>query len=154
MQIQSNPGNEVVVSFGDILDQAPDGVIFADHEGIIRVWNQGAQTIFGYASTETLGKSLDIIIPERFRSAHWNGFYNAMATGHPIHVGRVLRTRSVHKDGTKLYVDLTFGMVKDTRGIIRGSVAIARNATAHQASEVQNDSSSACSGTTQKSRHS
>jgi PAS domain S-box-containing protein len=129
MQMDRDPGNETAVSFEDILDQVPDGMIFADPDGIIRLWNQGAQTIFGYAPTEVLGKSLDIIIPERFRNAHWKGFYKAMETAHTIHAGRILRTRSVHKDGSKLYVDLTFGIVKDAGGTIRGSVAIARKAT-------------------------
>lgn len=129
MQTVRGQDNEITVSFEDILDQAPDGVIFADPDGIIRLWNQGAQIIFGYASTEVLGKSLDIIIPERFRSAHWKGFYKAMETAHTVHAGRILRTRSVHKNGSKLYVDLTFAIVKDAEGTILGSVAIARNAT-------------------------
>jgi PAS domain S-box-containing protein len=140
MQIDSDPCNEVAFLCADILDQAPDGIIYADHEGIIRLWNLGAQTIFGYASTEVLGKSLDILIPERFRSAHWKGFHSAMATGQPLHAGRVLRTRSVHKNGSKLYVDLTFGIVKDAEGMIRGSVAMVRDATDQHASEVQNAS--------------
>lgn len=125
----------------DILDQAPDGIIYADHAGIIRLWNQGARAIFGYDSMEVLGKSLDILIPERFRSAHWKGFYNAMATGQPLHAGRVLRTRSVHKNGNKLYVDLTFGMVKDATGSVRGSVAVVRDATERQAHESKNAAS-------------
>ena len=132
---------EAVISTQNILDQAPDGVIFADPDGIIRLWNQAAQTIFGYAATEALGKSLDIIIPERFRGAHWNGFYKAMETGHTLHSGRVFRTRSTHKDGSKLYVELTFGMVKDKVGTIQGSIAIARDATDRHAEEIQNDSS-------------
>ena len=129
MQVNLDPGKEMAASFKDILDQAPDGMIFADPGGIIRLWNQGAQNIFGYTSAEVLGKSLDIIIPERFRSAHWKGFYKAMETAHTIHAGLILRTRSVHKDGNKLYVDLTFGIVKNAAGAIRGSVAIARKAT-------------------------
>lgn len=141
MQLECDSSNGALISISNILDQAPDGLIFADPDGIIRLWNQAAQTIFGYAATEVLGKNLDIIIPERFRSAHWNGFYKAMETGHTIHAGRVLRTRSVRKDGSKLYVDLTFGIVKDVGGVIRGSVAIARDATDRHVSEVQNDSS-------------
>jgi PAS domain S-box-containing protein len=141
MQLERDSSNQTVMFTQNILDQAPDGVIFADSNGIIRLWNQAAQTIFGYAATEVLGKSLDIIIPERFRGAHWKGFYKAMESGHTLHSGRVLRTRSVHKDGSKLYVDLTFGMVKDEVGTIQGSIAIARDATDRHAKEVQNDSS-------------
>ncbi len=133
--------NEAAFSCADILDQAPGGVIFADHKGLIRLWNQGAQAIFGYAATEVLGKSLDILIPDRFRNAHWKGFYDAMATGQPRHAGRVLRTRSVHKNGDKLYVDLSFGIVKDAAGVIRGSVAMVQVAADRHDSEVQHNSS-------------
>ena len=130
-------GPESPISCSDVLDQSPDGIIYADHDGMILLWNLGAQAIFGYASSEVLGKSLDILIPERFRAAHWKGFNHAMSTGQPLHVGRVLRTRSVHKNGNKLYVDLTFGMVKDAMGTIRGSVAMVRDATGQHLREEQ-----------------
>ena len=130
-------GPESPISCTDVLDQSPDGIIYADHDGLIRLWNRGAQAIFGYAASEVLGKSLDILIPERFRAAHWKGFHHAMATGQPLHVGRVLRTRSVHKNGNRLYVDLTFGMVKDATGTTRGSVAMVRDATDQHVRDAQ-----------------
>jgi PAS domain S-box-containing protein len=88
--------------FQAIVEQAPDAIIFADRDGAIRVWNRGAETIFGYAATEVLGKSLDVIIPERLRPAHWKGFRRAIDTGHTKYGNRVLTTRSVHKNGSKL----------------------------------------------------
>jgi transcriptional regulator with PAS, ATPase and Fis domain len=64
-----------------ILAQAADAVIFADPEGVIRIWNAAAARIFGFAAEEALGESLDLIIPDHLRSAHWTGFHRAMQSG-------------------------------------------------------------------------
>ena len=90
--------------FEAIVAQAPDVIIFADCKGMIRVWNHGAETVFGHVASEVLGDSLDVIIPERLRKAHWNGFHKAIDSGQTKHRNKVLTTRSVHKDGSKLYV--------------------------------------------------
>ncbi len=116
--------------FQAIVEQAPDAIIFADREGAIRVWNRGAEAVFGYAAAEVLGNSLDVIIPERLRRAHWEGFRRAIDTGQTKFGGRVLTTRSVHKDGSKLYVDLSFGLIRDEAGAIAGALAVARDCTA------------------------
>jgi PAS domain S-box-containing protein len=118
-----------------IVDQAPDAIIFADRGGIIRVWNRGAARIFGYPAAEALGASLDLIIPERFRRAHWEGFRRALDTGRTRYADRVLTTRSAHRDGSKLYVDLSFGLVADRNGAILGALAIGRDCTARYAAD-------------------
>jgi PAS domain S-box-containing protein len=112
-----------------IVEQAPDALIFADREGAIRVWNRGAEDIFGYAPSEVLGSSIDIIIPEPLRKAHWQGFDRALGSGTTKYAGRVLTTRSVHKDGRRLYVDLSFALLRDVGGDIVGALAIARDCT-------------------------
>jgi PAS domain S-box-containing protein len=116
--------------FQAIVEQAPDAIIFADREGAIRVWNRGAEAVFGYAAAEVLGNSLDVIIPERLRRAHWEGFRRAIDTGQTKFGGRVLTTRSVHKDGSKLYVDLSFGLIRNGVGAIAGALAVGRDCTA------------------------
>ena len=118
-----------------IVEQAPDALIFADRNGAIRVWNRGAETVFGYAAAEALGNSLDLIIPERLRRAHWEGFRRAMDTGQTKYVGRVLTTRSAHKNGSKLYVDLSFGLLKDVAGAVTGALAIGRDCTTRYQSD-------------------
>ena len=50
-----------------LVREAPDAIIFADAEGVIRFWNRGAERIFGFAEAEALGKSLDIILPDNLR---------------------------------------------------------------------------------------
>src|SRR5688572_12191496 len=115
--MELSKGRLAAASLGDVLvERAPDAVIFADAQGAIRIWNGRAEQIFGYAAAEALGQSLNIIIPERLRAAHWRGFEAALTTRETKYAGRVLTTRSVHKDGRTLYVDLSFAPVEDSSG--------------------------------------
>lgn len=113
--------------FEGIVAHIPDAVIFADREGLIRVWNRGAQALFGFAAEEVLGRSLDVIVPERLRTAHWRGFQAALDARHTKHGNQVRTTRSIHKDGRTLYVELSFGLVSDAAGKVAGSVAVGRD---------------------------
>lgn len=132
MSVQAKEGEQQ--SAGDYLcrelvECAADAVIFADRDGRIRLWNPGSEAIFGYAAREVMGESLDIIIPERLRRAHWDGYARALAAGHALHGRRALSTRAVHKNGSRLYVDLSFSVVKDARGEVIGAMAIGRDIT-------------------------
>ncbi|MBH1961208.1 MAG: PAS domain S-box protein, partial [Rhodocyclales bacterium] len=62
-----------------MIEQTADAFILTDLDGNIQLWNDGAQTIFGFSSTEAIGQSLDIIIPEHLRAAHWVGYHKAIA---------------------------------------------------------------------------
>ena len=126
---------EHLAPFRHIVDQTPDAVIFADVDGVIRVWNGGAEVLFGFSGAEAVGSSLDIIIAERFRRAHWEGYHRAMASGHTRHGAQVRTTRAIHKDGRKLYVELSFGVVVDEAGAVLGSVAVGRDGTARRISD-------------------
>jgi PAS domain S-box len=118
-----------------IVEQAPEAIILSDRSGMIRIWNHGAETVFGWAAAEVLGLSLDVIIPERLRRAHWDGYRRAMDSGATKHGGRVLATRSMHKNGSKLYVDLSFAVVKDPSGAVIGALAVGRDVTARYLAE-------------------
>lgn len=120
-----------------LIEQLADAVIFADREGLIQLWNPGAEAVFGYTPDEVLGHSLDVLIPERLRDAHWAGFRAAVDTGQMKHGREALTTRSVHKDGSDLYVDLSFALVKDDTGRVAGAVAVARDITARFNAERQ-----------------
>ena len=109
-----------------IVEQGPDAVIFANHQGKIHIWNNAATELFGYLRNEALGQSLDIIIPDHLRNAHWDGFASAMASGHTKHGKSAFRTRAIHKNGGKLYVSLAFSIVKDRDGKVIGAMATAR----------------------------
>ena len=88
-----------------ILDSAGDAIIFADGAGAIRRWSRAAAALFGFAAEEALGKSLEIIIPDHLRAAHWRGFDAAINSGALRLEGRPTLTRATHKSGRKLYVE-------------------------------------------------
>lgn len=106
-----------------------EAVIHADRQGLIALWNPAAETMFGFSTAEAIGQSLDIIIPERLREAHWRGFHAAIASGRTRLNGRPTVTRALHKSGATLYVEMSFAMVCATSGEVIGSVAVARDAT-------------------------
>lgn len=112
--------------------QAPDAIIFADRDGAIRFWNRAAERIFGYTAAEAVGQNLDLIIPERLRRAHWDGFGKAIETGVTKYSGKAMTTRSMHKNGNRIYLDLSFGLVKDNAGAVIGATAIGRDCTERQ----------------------
>jgi PAS domain S-box-containing protein len=114
-----------------IVEQAHEGIIFIDCDNVVRLWNRGAEKLFGYAADEVLGRSVDVIIPERFRPAHAEGLARAIEAGKTRLGDRVMTTRATHKSGSKMYVDLSFGLVKDGE-LVLGAFAVARAAPAPQ----------------------
>lgn len=118
-----------------LLQQAPDAVIFADLEGTIREWNPAAEMMFGHSRGEAIGQSLDLIVPERFREAHWRGYERALAEGKTKYSGQALPTRSGRKDGSTIYVELTFAIIRDPEGAVIGALAHARDISERWARE-------------------
>jgi PAS domain S-box-containing protein len=112
----------------DILNCMSEALIFADTKGIIQYWNPGAEFLFGYSATEAIGKSLDIIIPEKLRKAHWDGYNRAVSQGSTKHGRRTMVTRALHRNGEPIYVDMSFAVVKNQAGESTGSVAVASDA--------------------------
>src|SRR6516164_4703972 len=113
-----------------ILDDVADALISADRSGTITRWNRASSALFGYSAGEALGQSLDLIIPEHLRAAHWKGFDAAMTKGALKLQGRPTLTRALHKSGRRLYVEMTFAIVRgDTESEVLGAVAMARDVT-------------------------
>lgn len=112
-----------------IVHQTAEAIVYANREGVIERWNPAAAAMFGFGADEALGQSLDLMIPERLRAAHWRGFDAAMASGKLRLNGRPTLTRALHKDGRKLYVEMSFALVRDAGGRAMGSVAVARDVT-------------------------
>ena len=112
-----------------ILEQCADAIIFVDTAGIVRLWNQAAAYVFGFSAEQAVGASIDLIIPEKLRAAHWTGFRRAMETGTTRLNGRPTMTRATHVSGARLYVEMTFAVVRESGGTVLGSVAVARDAT-------------------------
>jgi PAS domain S-box-containing protein len=114
---------------GSVLEQLADAVIFSDAAGNIVLWNAAAAALFGYSAAEAVGQSLNLIIPEHLQKAHWRGFEAAMKSGVTRLQGRPTLTRAKHSSGRKLYVEMTFALVRQAGGAAHGAVAVARDVT-------------------------
>jgi PAS domain S-box-containing protein len=127
---------DVVVNISDVLAQAvlstrSDALIAADTGGVIRFWNPGAERIFGFARAEAIGQSLDIIIPERLRQRHWDGYDHAMQTGRSRYgEGDVLAVPAIRKDDRQVSIEFTVMLLRDERGQLVGIAALLRDVTA------------------------
>jgi PAS domain S-box-containing protein len=108
-----------------------DAIVYADAEGVIRVWNRGATRIFGFAEAEALGRSLDLIIPENLRERHWQGYRATMSTAQTRYGdGQILSVPAVRKDGKRVSVEFTIVPFTDNAGQMIGIAAVMRDATA------------------------
>jgi PAS domain S-box-containing protein len=114
-----------------ILSTSADAIVGADKDGIIVFWNPGAERIFGYASAEAVGHSLDIIIPERLRARHWDGYHRVMQGGESRYGhGDILAVPALRKDGTQISIEFTIAPLRNGAHALVGLVAIMRDVTA------------------------
>jgi PAS domain S-box-containing protein len=118
-----------------IVEAAGDAIIHADREGIIRLWNRGAERLFGFPAAEALGESLDLIIPEPLRQRHWEGYRRTMATGETRYGDALLAVPARHRDGRRLSIEFTVVPVHDGSGAMAGIAAVIRDATARREQE-------------------
>jgi PAS domain S-box-containing protein len=109
--------------------RAGDAIVAAGADGGIVLWNPAAERIFGYTEREALGRSLDLIIPERFRQRHWDGYRETMRTGHTKYGADVLRVPAVHKDGRTLSIAFTVALMREPDTGARVIAAIIRDET-------------------------
>ena len=121
--------------YREILEQAPDAILYADGEGIIRLWNQGAERIFGFSAQEAIGQSLDLIIPERHRQRHWDGYRQTMASGVTKYGTKLLAVPALCQGGGQLTTEFSIVMLKDGEGRPRGVAAIMRDISERRAEE-------------------
>ncbi|NCO51141.1 MAG: PAS domain S-box protein [Deltaproteobacteria bacterium] len=110
-----------------IIEQAPDAVLYSDREGLIRLWNRGCERVFGFTAAEALGQSLDLIIPERLRARHWEGYHKVMASGQTRYATDLLSVPALHKDGHQLSCAFSIVMLKDDGGRPLGVASIMRD---------------------------
>lgn len=113
-----------------ILDSSPDAIVVCDPLGRVRLWNRGAERIFGFSRSEAEDASLDLIIPERLRARHWAGWKTAMRSGHTRYAeGQLLAVPALRKDGRQISIEFSIQFLKDGNGRIEWLVAIIRDVT-------------------------
>lgn len=108
---------------------AGDAIIVCDTRGNIVLWNSAAQRIFGFTPAEALCQSLDLIVPERQRKRHWEGYYKTMESGVTKYGADVLRVPALHKDGHTLSIAFTVSLLFDAEHRVSEIVAIVRDET-------------------------
>jgi PAS domain S-box-containing protein len=121
--------------FRSIVEGMPEAVVYSDREGIIRLWNRGAETLFGYRQEATLGQTLDVIIPERWRARHWEGYRAVMQIGATRYGSELLAVPASRSDGTRISIEFSIMLPKDRDAQVLGAVAIVRDVTTRRAQE-------------------
>jgi PAS domain S-box-containing protein len=112
-----------------IVDEAQDAIIYADRDGLIRLWNDASEVMFGYTAGEAIGQSLDLIIPEKLRGRHWDGYHRVMASGETKYGRELLAVPGLHKDGSRMSLEFSIAILRDDDNQIMGIAAILRDVT-------------------------
>lgn len=113
-----------------IVEESPVAILFADREGKIRLWNAASEAMFGYTADEALGQSMDLIVPERQRARHWEGWDRVMATGVTRYGHDVLAVPALRKDGSRISVEFYILLLRGPGGEILGAAAVLQDVTA------------------------
>lgn len=108
---------------------SPDAFVFSDREGIIKIWNQAAETMLGFTAAEAIGQSLDLIIPENLRKRHWDGYHQVMESGLSGYGTKLLSAPGLCKDGSRKSLEFSMSLVRNDDGTMAGTGAIIRDVT-------------------------
>ncbi len=106
-----------------------DAVVVCDAAGAIVLWNPAAQRMFGYTAEEALGQSLDLIIPERLRGRHWEGYRHTMATGVTRYGSDLLRVPALDKAGRAMSIAFTVALLHAADGSVSAIASVIRDET-------------------------
>jgi PAS domain S-box-containing protein len=113
-----------------IVQGAGDAILAADREGRIVLWNAAAERLFGFSAAEAIGQSLDLIVPERHRPRHWEGYRRVAETAETRYGTRLLRVPALRKDGSQVSIAFTIALLTDAAGRVEAMAAIIRDETA------------------------
>ena len=125
-----NPSNDHAWLCEHIVNDSPLAIVFADQQGIIRLWNTGAERMFGHSAAEALGQSLDLIVPERHRARHWEGWNKVMQTGVTKYGRDVLAVPAIRKSGERISIEFMVTLVQDASGTVVGAAAVVQDVSA------------------------
>jgi PAS domain S-box-containing protein len=121
---------QTILDLRAVVQAVGDAVVACDETGAITLWNPAAERIFGFTQAEALGASLDIIIPERMRKRHWDGYYETMRTGITRYGNDVLRVPAINKAGGALSISFTVAMLFSPDHKVSSILAVMRDETA------------------------
>lgn len=113
-----------------IVEHTALAVVFGDAQGNIRLWNKGAEQMFGWTAEEVLGRSMDMMIPEKHRTKHWEGYDRVMKTGVTSYGNKLLAVPALTKDGRRISIEFNIALLRSPSGEILGAAATIQEVTA------------------------
>ena len=108
-----------------IVESSQDAIISADRDGVINVWNPGAERLYGYAASEAIGQPVRLLFPPARRGEEQTVLGRALAGGKVENY----QTERVCKDGSVVTVSLSVSPIHDLDGRVVGASSIARDVT-------------------------
>jgi PAS domain S-box-containing protein len=117
------------IDFSQLVTAIGDAIVVTDAAGAIILWNPAAERMFGFTPSEAIGQSMDLIIPERLRKRHWEGYEKTMATGQTKYGTDLLKVPAAHKDGRTLSIAFTVAMLMSAEGKPAAIAAVIRDET-------------------------
>jgi PAS domain S-box-containing protein len=118
-----------------IVTESAEAIVVTDPQGTILLWNDGAARIFGFSAADVVGQSLDVIIPEKLRARHWQGYEQTMLTGYTRYGDKLLSVPALHQDGHRLSIEFSVALLRDEADQIVGISAIMREVTERREAE-------------------
>jgi PAS domain S-box-containing protein len=123
------------IDYKMLVESVGDAVMACDASGAITLWTPACERMFGFTQADAMGKSLDLIIPQRQQQRHWDGYHKTMQTGITKYGNDVLRVPAVHKDGHTLSIAFTVSMLHTPDGKVSHIVAVVRDESARFAED-------------------
>ncbi|MFM7348667.1 MAG: PAS domain S-box protein, partial [Erythrobacter sp.] len=117
-----------------------DAFVCADANSRITLWNRAAETMLGWSAQEALGRSLDLIIPDRHRHGHTAGMQRLMGGAPSRLVGTTVEVPALTRDGGEVPIELSLAMWSgegEAEGQPAGFAAIMRDVSARKAAEAE-----------------
>jgi len=96
--------------YRNLIESSHDGIVVANHEGRITLFNSAAERMFGYPAVEVLGAELTLLMPGEFQSAHDSGFQRYLRTRQARIMGNAIEVRGRHKDGAEFPLEMVLSV--------------------------------------------